>query len=331
MTIGDLGEFKLIERLMAHVASPSPLGVEGIGDDCAVLPYSAHQSLVVTTDMLVENTHFTLKTISAFDLGYKSLAVNLSDIAAMGGQPLYVFLSLALPSLTSIQWVDQFFKGFNTLAHEHTVFLLGGDTTKGALVTINATVIGSIETAKIKRRSQAKIDDLICCTHFLGDSGAGLQLLFENQEVNHPLIQAHLRPRPHLKEGQWLAQQTSVHAMMDISDGIASDLQHILDASHCGAEINLDQLPLSDHLKEIAKEKQWNAEEIALTAGEDYCLLFTLDPVNLTHFSQAYQAYFHSPFFIIGTVTDFSNGLVYRKNGQSISFEKQGFNHFKSL
>jgi len=329
MTLQELGEFGLIERLMLSVTHLLPAGVEGIGDDCAVIPYFNDHSLLITTDTLVENVHFTLDTITPLDLGYKSLAVNLSDIAAMGGEPLYAFLSLSLPPETSLKWIDQYNQGFLQLAKENRTFLLGGDTTRAKELTITVTLVGQIANPYIKRRSQAKPGDFICCTGFLGDSGAGLHLLLHH-EMNHPLIEAHVRPRLYLKEGQWLAQQTSVHAMMDISDGIASDLKHIMKASHCGAELNINQLPISADLKQMALKMNGLAEDFALHAGEDYCLLLTIDKEDYARLSQAYEAHFKTPLFLLGTMTE-GQKLICFKDGKKLSLTKQGFDHFKIL
>lgn len=334
MKLKDLGEFNLIRRFASHwTGSILPAQVEGIGDDCAVIPKSDGNAYLVTTDLLIENVHFLKSKISPQDLGYKALAVNLSDIAAMGGMPLYAFLSLALPPDLDVSWIDAFFDGFNELAAKEHVFLLGGDTTRSLSdITINVLVVGEISLAHIKRRSNALPGDIICCTGHLGSSGAGLRVLLQDLPLNAitlPLVQEHHRPRPHLKEGQWLAKQQAVHAMIDISDGISSDIQHIAEQSDCGAMIDLDALPMTAQLSQAASSFGWNPQELALSAGEDYSLLLTVAPQIYDQLQKDFFAHFHQPLFKIGTIIE-QKQIVYRKNQQPISISFKGFDHFHS-
>ncbi len=331
MLLKDLGEFGLIARWKEQLQQTLPSGIEGIGDDCALMPSHENHSLLATTDLLIENTHFMRTKISAEDLGYKALAVNLSDIAAMGGQPLYAFLSLGLPPNISVEWTEQFFAGFKSLADQTHVLLLGGDTTRSSLLVINVLVIGNMKTAAIKRRSAARPHDLICCTGYLGDSGAGLQMLLHDLPLDdqaQALVQAHHRPRPHLAEGAWLAKQPGVHAMMDVSDGIDSDMRRIMEASHCGAHIQVESLPISATLRHLCQQRGWSAEDMALTAGEDYCLLLTVDPLHYSALQQAYQQHFQRPLFTIGTISDTSS-LIYSFHNQPFKLKHSGFDHFK--
>ena len=330
MKIKDVGEFGLIKRLAAYFNQNLSSGIHGIGDDCAVIPYQDSQSFLITTDLLVENIHFLKGKITPRDLGYKSLAVNLSDIAAMGGKPLYAFLSLGLPIDTEIEWMDQFFTGFKQLAAETSVSLLGGDTTRSESVVINVLLIGTIETALIKKRSQAIPGDFICCTGYLGDSGAGLKVLVEELPSNdhiEVLVQAHVCPRAHLKEGAWLAQHPCVHAMMDVSDGLASDIQRIMEESHCGARIEVERLPLSPHLIQASATFGWPSQELALTSGEDYCLLVTVDPQHYSQLNEAYQACFQRPLYHIGIILD-SPKLIYTNHQQPYTPSQGGYDHF---
>jgi thiamine-monophosphate kinase len=330
MKLKDLGEFGLIHRFAPFFSSHFTAGVEGIGDDCAVIPFQKELSYVITTDLLNENIHFIKSKIEPYDLGYKSLAVNISDIAAMGGRPLYAFLSLGLPPDTPIDWIDKFFAGFRQLADTHHISLLGGDTTRNQNVIINVLVIGVITTAHIKRRSQAQVGDIICCTSYVGDSGAGLKILLEELPQNaltQPLVQAHVRPRPHVEEGAWLATQPTVHAMMDISDGIASDIQRIMEASHCGVHIEIDHLPLSTDLKQACQQFGWQAEHLGLTTGEDYGLLATIDSQAFPDLQQAFQHQFQRPLFPIGTISA-TNTLEYTLNGKPFHLKESGFDHF---
>lgn len=332
MNISNLGEFNLINRFSKQFLESLTKGTVGIGDDCAVIPQENRQSLLVTTDMLIENVHFIKNFISAEDLGHKSLAVNLSDIAAMGGIPKYAFLSLALPIDLEITWIDSFFNGFKKIADDFRVHLLGGDTAKSEKsISINVTLIGNIYTENIKLRSNAKHGDIICVTDCLGDSSAGLKSLLENKSIDSDikyLVERHHHPNPHVNEGQWFATHSKVHAMMDISDGIDSDLKRIMERSSCGAIINLEQIPISDPLLKVSSRFSWNSHELATTGGEDYCLLLTIDPSALEEIQGAYKKEFKTPLYPIGKVTNQIGKLSYQLNGKPLTFQTKGFDHF---
>jgi thiamine-monophosphate kinase len=332
MNIGDLGEFELIHRFAPPFCSNMPHGVEGIGNDCAVIPYRDNLSFLVTTDLLVENSHFIKTQIPPEALGYKSLAVNLSDIAAMGGRPQNAFLSLGLPKETPVAWIDAFFSGFRQLAKQTGVLLLGGDTTRSSQIIINVLLIGVIETQLIKRRSQAIAGDIICCTGYLGNSGAGLNILLKElpqDTAAQALVQSHFYPRAHLEEGAWLSAQPAVHAMMDLSDGLSSDIQRIMEESKCGAHLEVERLPLSPELVSISDTFGWSAENLALTGGEDYCLLVTIDPNNYAELSEEFLRHFQRPIFQLGTILSVPS-LVYTHHQKNFIPEGSGFDHFKS-
>jgi thiamine-monophosphate kinase len=334
MKLSELGEFGLIRRFAPHFAYNSGSGVIGIGDDCAVIPQENGDSLLVTTDLLVEDIHFLRRKIAPFDLGKKSLAVNLSDIAAMGGIPTAAFLSIALPTNTDVEWIDDFFAGIQSLSHVTATPLLGGDTTRSPQrVIINMAVLGKANPRHIKYRSTAKTGDKICVTGCLGDSGGGLRLLLENLDEagdsdSQALLRAHCSPLPHLAEGQWLARHDAVHAMMDVSDGIDSDLQRIMEASHVGARVFLEKLPISDALQRTAAVHHWNAVEFAAIAGEDYCLLCTVEEHDYPSLTAEFSAAFGRPLNCIGAITD-TGTLIYKQNGISADFSGHGWDHFK--
>jgi thiamine-monophosphate kinase len=332
LRLKDLGEFGLIRRYVPLFAQEIPQDVEGIGNDCAVIPFKDRKSLLVTTDLLVENTHFIKGQISAEDLGYKSLSVNISDIAAMGGKPLYAFLSVALPVETPLDWVDRYIDSFRTYANQCGILLLGGDTTRSSLITINVLLIGEIESALVKRRSQAIPGDIICCTGILGDSGAGLKILLEKfPQIGEckPLLDAHFRPKAQLEEGQWLAQQQGVHAMMDVSDGLASDICRIMEQSNCGAHITVESLPVSESLRKTAAQFDWDPLNMAVIGGEDYCLLLTVDPESFDSLQESYSRQFNRPLNPIGTILSESR-LIYTFENQTFIPIGTGFDHFKS-
>lgn len=332
MKVSDLGEIGLIQRFSSRFLDRLPSGTRGIGDDCAVIPSRGGSSLLVTTDMLVEDVHFLRRRISPLDLGYKSLAVNLSDIAAMGGKATSTFLSLAIPPDTEVSWVDSFFEGFGSLAEEFEVMLLGGDTTRSpGPIAINVAVLGLIRSKDIKYRSSARPGDVICVTDTLGDSAAGLRAILENRphdEAIAPLIRRHHRPRPHLVQGGWLARQSAVHAMMDLSDGLNSDLRRILENSGCGVVVRIEQLPISDALKTQAARLGWNSRELAISGGEDYCLLLTVDAGSYEGLARRYRRKFRSELFRVGEITEGPARVRYFKGDEEISVPSRGYEHF---
>lgn len=308
MNINKLGEFGLISQIATKFKDLIPSGCSGIGDDCAIIPVSATQSMVVTSDMLIEDVHFITSKITPYQLGYKSLAVNLSDIASMGATAHSSFLSIALPSHITVDWCNDFFEGYRA----HNIALLGGDTTKSTdKIAINITAIGIVDNVNIKLRSGAQVGDKIYVTSTLGDSAGGLRAILEG--VDSPLIDDHNMPIPHLVQGLELGTECQVHSMMDVSDGVASDLRHILRASGVGAKIELTKIPISESLR----NSRWNALELALTGGEDYCLLFTASPTFKTNYQ------------MIGTITKEPIGeITYTQNGIIKPLNFSGFTHF---
>ncbi len=330
--LGEIGEFGLIDRL--DRAFPAPPGVVGIGDDCAVLPGPGGVARLVTTDMLVEDIHFLRDRIPPGDLGYKSLAVNLSDIAAMGGTPAEAYLSLALPRDTELAWLDAFFDGMLELAGAQSVSLLGGDTTRSpGPIIVNVVVIGEVLEASVRRRSSGRPGDLLCVTGLLGESAAGLRALLDRPDPDpdpdlEALVRCHHRPRPHLAEGRWLARQPGVRAMMDVSDGIDSDIRRILERSRCGAVVELDHLPLSDRLRRVCARRGWDPVESACTGGEDYCLLVSVAPDAWPQVRVGFEQAFGRPLHAIGMLDQDAGRLRYLSKGKPVSLRAGGYDHF---
>ena len=345
-----MGEFEFIDSIRKQFSVPE--GFTGIGDDCAIIPRGDGLETLVTKDMLVEGVHFLLDRISAYDLGWKSAAVNISDIAAMGGTPVASFLSLALPSalIADGPWLNEFIRGYRDLSTRFSCPLLGGDTTSSPdRLCIDVTVLGSAPAGHSVKRSGALDGDFVCVSGFLGDSGAGLKLLLgaapslsrafsgggdgdpvsvgdggfagvsdcesvdvddgnpvsvgdggfagfdggcsaggcDEDSIADYLIGKHCRPVPRVEAGLALAGISGVHSMMDISDGIASDLRHILRASGLSALVECASLPFSKELLAVSKLHDWDPLELALTSGEDYELLFTISPKSLGQVEQA--------------------------------------------
>ncbi|MCR4860629.1 MAG: thiamine-phosphate kinase [Bacteroidales bacterium] len=317
-TLETLGEFGLIGRIRERF--PAPEGVTGIGDDCAVIPQRSGVDTLVSTDMLIEGTHFLRADIPPRSLGWKSAAVNISDIAAMGGTPTATFLSLALPAGLDAEWIQEFLDGYSDLCSRFGTPLLGGDTTASESgICINVTVLGECPSGTARKRSDARPGDLVCVTGPLGDSAGGLKAILDGVERDpdiRALIDRHYLPLPRVQEGLLLGANPGVHAMMDISDGIGSDLPHILEASGSGARIDLSALPLSPALQRVCGRLGWDAAALAIGGGEDYELLFTCSP-------EAEKA-LGVPHAVIGEITA-GTGLQWLGTDRSIS----GFDHFR--
>lgn len=279
MDLKAIGEFGLIDRIREGAQAPD--GIVGIGDDCALIPQKTGMSTLVTTDMLVEGTHFLTEDASAYDIGWKSAAVNISDIAAMGGRPVGSFLAFALPASSETGWVDEFMRGYRDVSALSGTALLGGDTTRTPdRMCICVTVVGECVREKAVLRSGARPGDLICVSGCLGDSAGGLRVILdgiERGDDESELVRRHYMPVPRVREGMSIAA-CGASAMMDISDGIGSDLSHILDASSVGAEIDCSLIPVSGCLLRCAAAHGWDVESLAVDGGEDFELLFTISP-----------------------------------------------------
>ena len=316
MDLRELGEFGLIEEIKQGIEVPQ--GYLGIGDDCAVMPQKSGMETLVSTDMLIEGRHFLMDDISAYRLGWKSAAVNISDIAAMGGRCTGSFLSFALPKGLGKEWTDEFFRGYKEISSLYGCPLLGGDTTSSPdRLCISVTVTGEAPAGKSVKRSNAAIGDLICVTGNLGDSGCGLKIILEGSGRDadaEKLIARHYLPMPRVKEGMEIAT-AGASAMMDISDGIGSDLRHIIEASEVGAEIDTSMIPLSNELKSKCAEYGWDPLELAISGGEDYELLFTISEEN------AKKIDFNH--FVIGKIIS-GDKIIWRGSER----DYMGFRHF---
>lgn len=287
------GEFDFIADIREMFAKMPKNGFEGIGDDCSVLPIGGDEALVFTSDMLNEGIHFLTDKSTAYQIGYKSLMVNISDVAAMGAKPVATLLSLALPKERFGEWSEEFMKGYHAASKKYDVALVGGDTTKSESgVCINVTAIGRAPLSNIKRRSKAKVGDVVMVTGELGASAAGLRDMMEGK-LRTRNAKIHLMPEARVEEGIWLGHQPEVRAMMDISDGIASDLQHIINNSKKSAIVSAKRVP-------IAKGATIND---TFGGGEDYELLFTVDKRKADELAQRFEQKFGKPLYNIGRIT----------------------------
>lgn len=279
-TGGRRSEREIIRRIQERLPTAGGDLVKGIGDDCAVLRQSGGRLQVLTTDTLVEGVHFDRSWHPPELLGRKAAAVNLSDIAAMGAAPRFALLSLGVPAACDPGWLDDFMTGFLDTLGRHDAMLIGGDTVQsGHQVVVSVTVGGEVAEDRVLYRSGARADDLVWVSGPLGEAAAGLEICRQGLAQVEPswrqLVRAHLDPEPEVALGLQLAASGLVHAMMDLSDGLATDLAHLCAASGVAAELVAEQLPLSQALRAAAVRLGASALDWALKGGEDYRLLFT--------------------------------------------------------
>lgn len=314
------GEFGFIEYINAYF--PVPEGTVGIGDDCAVLT-AGEGELLFSTDLLMEGVHFLRSESSPEDVGWKAAAVNLSDIAAMGGKPVATFLSIALPKDAQGEWAERFIEGYRQISSQYDLPLLGGDTTSSLRdIAVNVGILGRCQSGKRLMRSGAKVGETIYVTGPLGDSAAGLQAILKGirrSEDVKTLIERHKRPLPRVDAGVILIQSGKVGAMMDISDGIASDMRHIMKASKVGAVIALDRLPLSSELISVCAEQGWDRYWLSTSGGEDFELLFT-GPDGL-------ENELDIKVYPVGKIVD-GNELTWTVEGSAVDYDYMGYKHF---
>ncbi|PLR51926.1 thiamine-phosphate kinase [Chimaeribacter arupi] len=319
------GEFDVIARYFDRYKHSRRDVQLGIGDDCALLTVAEKQVLAISTDTLVEGTHF-LPSIDPADLAYKALAVNVSDLAAMGADPAWLSLALTLPGVDE-PWLAAFSDSLFDQLNYYGMQLIGGDTTRGSL-SLTLTVHGLVPVGRALTRSGARVGDWIYVSGTLGDSAAGLALLQNRLTVTddadrRALLARHLRPQPRVLHGQ--ALRDLANAAIDISDGLISDLGHILKASACGARIDLDAIPYSDAMRRQVDPEQ--ALKWALTGGEDYELCFTVPEINRGALDVALH-HAGAPFTCIGQLAPQSEGIQYLRGNQPVELGWQGFDHF---
>jgi thiamine-monophosphate kinase len=335
--ISTLGEFGLIDRIASKFTITRSETLTGIGDDAAVLDYGKDR-IIVTTDLLVEGIHFDLMYYPLKHLGYKAAVVNLSDICAMNGIPKHITVSVALSNRFSLEAVDELYAGIRAACEAYNVDLIGGDTSaslKG--LTISVTAIGSADADRITYRSGAKVGDILCVTGDLGAAYLGLQILEREKQVYlaNPDMQPELSERKYLVGRQlkpearmeaieyFLKTNLIPTAMIDVSDGLASDLMHICKASGVGAYIEEAQVPIHEEARMQAMDFRLDPITCALHGGEDYELLFSVDPKDLD------KVRYMDSVYIIGEITKKEDGIkLHTTGGQIHEITAQGWTHF---
>jgi len=343
MRVSELGERGLILRIRRAVGSGAPGVAVGIGDDSAVLEPSRGTRLLATTDLLLEDIHFRRRYAEPADIGWKALAVNLSDIAAIGGTPRFALVALACPAGTEVDDIDAFYEGMRLAAAPHGVVIVGGDTSASPdRWIVNVTLLGELEGAP-KLRSGARPGDLLAVTGALGESATGLALLEATtagaaapalDRVERPLrdkvSQAHLRPVARVAEGRWLGASPAVNAMIDLSDGLAADLGHLTSESSAGARVYLEKLPISEAVWSVAAALARDPFELAVAGGEDYELLLAADPSAFPALAAGLEAATGTPLVAIGEIVEAEAGVAFlNSRGEPVPVGL-GFEHFSS-
>ena len=333
MRLNEIGEFGFIESIKGQCNISSKNVIKGIGDDCAVIKTDSDRVFLFTTDMLVEGVHFLMDKITPYQLGWKAVAVNLSDIAAMGGKPLFAIVSLAMPVKINVELIHELYRGMKDICANFGVNIVGGDTVASPdKLIINISLLGDGEENMILYRHGAKRGDKIYLTGNIGDSSVGLKILkneiFDIGDSRNHFIKAHNEPQPLIQTGMSISNSKLAHAMIDLSDGLLSDLGHICEESKVGASIFEDRIPISKELKLLSSRENFSPLEHALLGGEDYILLFTAPERNTPALKQLSREKIISPLFMIGEITGEKGMRVVGKNGKFRAVSPKGFDHF---
>jgi thiamine-monophosphate kinase len=318
MDISALGEFELIARLTKNLTTQSDV-VLGVGDDCAILDLNSDLLLLATCDSQVEGIHFTMQTSTPEQIGRKALAINLSDIASMGGEPRYALVSLILPPHLPVATLEGIYAGLRQEAEQYSTTIVGGNIAgagKAEQLIIDITLLGTVERGHALTRDGAHVGDTLCVTGALGDSAAGLYTLLHPDlpyppEAREIVRASHRTPQARVRAGRVLSQfaPTIVTAMLDISDGLSGDLGHLCERSKVGAKVELSRLPLSQALCVVAVSAARDPFHWALHGGEDYELLFTIAPGHESTVIEAVQAATGTPITPIGTICAPTEGM----------------------
>ncbi|MCX6090932.1 MAG: thiamine-phosphate kinase [Candidatus Atribacteria bacterium] len=332
--LDQVGEFGLIDIIKARFSTFRKETIVGIDDDCAVVEGREGMNYLITCDSQVEGSHFITDLFPPFLLGQRVLSVNLSDIAAMGGAPLFALLSFILPSQLELQWLELFLEGVEKRAREFGMEVVGGNLakTRGEMV-FDVTVIGEIRKGILLLRKNARPGDVILVTGTLGDSSAGLKILLEEQRVNDRgsqyLLDRYFLPTPRISVGHLLSESGTSFSLIDVSDGFSQDLGHILEQSRVGAVIDVASLPLSSELISWSARNQTDPLPFALSGGEDFELVFTGPAPQVRDIRRLVEEQSGVPVTEVGYIIP-EQQLYIQKNGIITPFQTSGWNHFRS-
>jgi len=338
--LSEIGEFGLIDRLKEFLPAKSDKIVKSIGDDAAVIKTEENGIQFISTDLLMEGVHFDLAYTPLKHLGYKSVAVNVSDIAAMNGTPSHIVVGIALSNRFSVEAIEELYTGMKLACDAYSIDLVGGDTTSSRSgLGISVTVVGEGREEEVAYRSGAQINDLICVTGDLGAAFMGLQVLEREKQVylanpemqpeligKDYIVQRQLRPEARIDVIKSLKSLgLKPNAMIDISDGLASELLHICKESKVGAYIYEDKLPIDPMTFDTAREFELDPLTIMLNGGEDYELLFTIAQADYDKVRN------HPDITVIGYIKSADEGVnIYTKGDHLVPVTAQGWNHFKA-
>lgn len=335
MRVGELGEFVLIARLQQRLGDMQrPHIVCGMGDDCAVLRPSPGMELVVTTDTQEEGVHFRRDWATPEDIGWRCLAVNVSDIAAMGAQPLGAVVALSLPAALEVAFIEAFYDGMRAMALRSDCPIIGGNISQRAdALSVTITVLGEVPSGQSVYRSGARVGDDVWVTGDLGGAKAGLEALCYPQAVTgvalDRVLARYRRPQPRLREAQYLRQHAVLHSMLDLSDGLSSDLRHICEASGVGAKIEASRLPIAEDVRHVAAALQVDPLTYALHGGEDFELCLTAPPGTIAPLHESFVRQFACALVRVGTIQSGSGVVLTLPNGTQQPLQAQGYDHFR--
>ncbi len=326
-----IDELKALDYIKRKFSKCSEGVLIGPGDDCAVIERSEGKLLLATTDTLVEGTHFIRSWMSPVTLGFKAVSVSISDIAAMGGYPLFFLSTVGVPGDIEKDYFEGIFEGLKEASIEYDVDLVGGNLASSDKLFIDIAFIGEVEKDLLITRRGATPGDVIFVTGTVGDSGAGLSILqkYDTPPKDSYLVKRHITPTPRLQVAREIARLSLATSMIDVSDGVLIDLERITVAFGLGAEIYIEKIPLSDDCIRECRRLNLPVYEIALTTGEDYELLFTASQSDIQKIKEVSEktGVAITP---IGRVTSSGSVSVFSKDGKKMEFKNRGFIHFKS-
>jgi thiamine-monophosphate kinase len=312
MKIKDIGEFGLIDRITKKPRNKDI--IVGIGDDAAVVKNKKGLQLL-TTDTLVEGDHFRREWFSPEQIGMKAIEINVSDVAAMGGNPKYVLVSLALPNDLDVKFVDGLYCGMWKTCDKYDIEIIGGNMTHSKQIVVSITLTGEVDENNLCLRSGAKSGDFIFVSGQLGNGRAGLRVFQENLKDFEKVKKAYLEPKAHLTSA--LEAAPFANSMEDISDGLASELNHICKQSKCGAIIYKDKIPIKDDVRKVARTLEEDEYDYALFGGEDFELVYTVSKDKLNKING----------FLVGEITKVKALRLFSKDGEKV-ITKKGYDHF---
>jgi thiamine-monophosphate kinase len=333
LRIAQIGEFELINRISRIVDDRSDQIVLGIGDDAAVVCAHPGWETIITTDTLIEGVHFDLSYTPIDKLGWKALAINISDIASMGGIPRYAVVSLAISKDWKIKDVEDFYEGLARCCHQTNCSIVGGDTVKSEKnFIITVTILGEVEEGCAVRRSGAKEGDVLCVTGELGGAKVGLEVLKNNKSINRfpDSVNRFFEPRLRFKEARKLVKELEVSSMIDISDGLASEVTHLCRESKLGCLLWKEKIPLNMEVKRWANECCQTAEQYALAGGEEYELLFTVDRKRFEIWQEEDSNIKDLKVTMIGEMINRKDGINIMDGKRRLKLSYKGWDHFKT-